>query len=88
MNLSPRPLRFAAPFPNFVPEGLLEIAQRFNAGIAVQNGRVPKGRLNWSVRLNRPFGTGWSGRVAPSVETLGYCQMSPPEQNPSSIRIT
>lgn len=43
-----------------VPKGQLTIAQRFNAGMADQYRRVPKGRLNGCARalpVSRPFGT-------------------------------
>ncbi len=43
-----------------VPKGQLTIAQRFNAGMADQYRRVPKGRLNGCARalpVGRPFGT-------------------------------
>src|SRR5690348_18440915 len=38
-----------------VPEGLLTIARRFNAGDLLIMTRVPKGRLKMGI--NRPFGT-------------------------------
>jgi hypothetical protein len=54
-----------------VPEGLVKIAQRFNAGIVGERHRVPKGRLINGPRLlqfNRPFGTYALGTTFPALK--------------------
>jgi hypothetical protein len=54
-----------------VPEGLVRIAQRFNAGVADERRRVPKGRLNDGGRglpFSRPYGTYSLGTAFPALK--------------------
>jgi hypothetical protein len=58
-----------------VPEGILIIARRFNAGNWVGASKVPKGRLK-IVEFKRPVGTPGHGRPKPGVETPGCYLLS------------
>jgi hypothetical protein len=54
-----------------VPEGLVRIAQRFNAGVANERCQVPKGRLNDGGRgllFIRPSGTYCLGTAFPALK--------------------
>ena len=58
----------------------MRIARRFNAGNPAIDPQVPEGRPRGSfifkVPLARPYGTFVVLCRKPSVETLGYCQLS------------
>lgn len=77
--------------PSFVPEGHLRIARRFNAGLAGDGARVPKGRLTCAGNaVFRPsLRDSKSDGVVPGVETPGYYQLLLPEQDdfaPQALR--
>ena len=61
-----------------VLEGRLILAQRFNAGsLGGRDLSVPEGRLNdWGDASIVPLGLTGIGSLFPSVETLGYYQIS------------
>ena len=71
----------------FAPEGLLRVAQRFNAGNDGHNkpAQAPPGATE--TLPNRSFVSGTSRRLradSPSDESLGYCRVSLRDKTPAA----
>ena len=76
--------------PGPVPEGRLRLAQRFNAGESVRYSPSPGGTADETARgpeFSRPSGTRAIAHALPSVETLGYSQMSLRDRACSAARL-
>ena len=59
------------------PEGIFDNSPTFQRWVTkFRAAQVPKGRVNSSCCVNRPFGTNAPTALAPNVETLGYFRMS------------
>ena len=84
------PLELLMPFGNSqldVPKGQLKIAQRFNAGLPVAPGQVPKGRLKGDGRCVQSSLRDSDGiDSVPGVETPGCSRDVPPGHRASNLR--
>src|SRR5436190_15664823 len=71
----------------YVPKGQLKIAQRFNAGLPIAAGHVPKGRLKRDSRCVQSSLLDSNGiDSVPGVETPGYSRDVPPGHRASNFR--